>query len=179
MSSLLNWLSKANPALCGAYKEPKYPFLSNPNEETTDKNAAACAAASEEIVKIVKVGEGSRKRRGQYKAYDHEQRAKMAKYASQHGLMAASRYFSSGFGHNVPYTSIQSMLKEYRGRLKAVRDPTKIISLPHTHRGRPVLLPADIDARVQKHLLAIRKSGGGVNRRIAIVGAGGMVIHST
>ena len=79
--------------------------------------------------------------------------------------------FSSDLGHNVPYTSIQSMLKEYSGRLKAVRDPTKIISLPHTRRGRPLLLPADIDARVQKHLLAIRKSGGCVNQKIAIATA--------
>ena len=132
----------------------------------------------ESIVRMVS-GEKRNHRRLLELEYGHyscsgEERAKMARYADVHGLQAAAKHFSAKLGRNIPYTTIQSIRNEYR-RLGISKNPSSIVSLPHHRQGRPFLLPADVDLRVRKHLLAIRREGGVVNRRITIATGVGMV----
>ena len=60
-------------------------------------------------------------------------------------------------------------------RLAKVVDPTKISALPHCLRGRPLMLCKELYGMVRRHLLAIRSSGGIVNRRITLAKALGIV----
>ena len=116
MASMIKWLSKVNPSLKGLYPKPDDPFLPDPNLETSDKEARACSSANEAI------SEGNSPsscgKRSPYQRYDDEQRAAMAKYADLHGLTAASRHFSVQLGRHVAYTTIQSIQRQYRKKLK-------------------------------------------------------------
>ena len=66
----------------------------------------AIAQANHEVQKTT----GSKgKKRGPYKQYSASVRAAMGKYASQHGVAAAARYFSSKLGENVSETTRRSI----------------------------------------------------------------------
>ena len=184
MSGLVKWLATANPRLKGEWPAPKTDGLPNPNDEREESDAVVCAAANAEIELSMADGQStstststSRKRASTYQHYNSKQRAKMAQYADTHGLQDSSRHFSRELGRNVPYTTTQSVRNEYRRQLGASKhmDASRIVSLPHLRRGRPFLIPASIHIRVRRHLLAIRRVGGVVNRKIAIATAIGTV----
>ena len=99
----------------------------------------------------------------------------MAKYACLHRLSKASETFSKEFGRKVTYTTIQSMVTQYKHRLEKVADPCSISSLEQQPRGRSTLLPTDLDQTVCQHLRGIRAAGGVISRRITIATANGIV----
>ena len=172
---MYKWLAKANPHLEGRYEKPKLPGLPDPNSETSDCAARSFERANEAVTaELMQGGESARKKRGKYHEYDAESRAKMAKYACDNGVVKAARHFSEALGHPVNKSTIQSIQKKYKRTLQQVHASEKVLTLPKEPRGRPLLLPSDIDKVVQEHLRAMRASGGPVNRKIAIASALGI-----
>ena len=98
----------------------------------------------------------------------------MGKYASQHGVAAAARYFSSKFGENMSETTMRSIRRAYVERMKRMRtveldeEQAEIIALPPKKLGRPVLLGQQLERLVQIYLTKVREAGGAVSGRIAI-----------
>ena len=174
MSTLWSWLKKSNPSLGGEYPKPKSPFLPDPNLEKTSADRVTCASANAEIEGSTKSPACSspaetRNRRGSYGFYSEILRAKIAKYANEHGLSAASRHFSKELDRRVPITTVETFRNTYRKEIAVCkRDPADVTILPKKRSGRPFLVPSEIDFRVRRHLTALRDAGGVVNRRITI-----------
>ena len=169
--SLVKWLGIANPKLKGQFAKPSTPGLPDPNREKNPADAALCSAANDAIDDAMQDVAGTpakRKKRGLYHRYDAELRCRMAKFSNLHGVVKASRHFSTELGHEVSYTSIQSMQRQFRGKLQGTSDPARIESLPHLPRGRPLLLGPQLDAFVCKHLRTIRECGGIVLYRLQL-----------
>ena len=172
--SLVSWLSKKNPRLVNRFEKPGLPGLPDPNSSESSQSAKVCEAANEAIVGAVKE-KTARKRRGPYHKYTDEERAEIAKYGCLHGCTKAAAHFSKKLDRNVSYTTVQSMMIEYKSRLSRVSDPSSVSSLAPKPRGRTTLLPTELDNMVCQHLRAIRASGGVVSRRITIATANGIV----
>ena len=117
-------------------------------------------------------------KRGRYNHYDAETRAKIGKYASEHGNLSAATYFSSTLEYPVSESTVRNMKRAYLERLKTVQDPAAITSLPHGRLGRPLLLGDQFDKAVADYMMSLRAAGGVVNRSIAIAAAKGIVSHS-
>ena len=80
--------------------------------------------------KICYLGNQSAKRkRGSYHRYAPEVRAKISRYANEHGLKAATKYFAVELGHEVRHSTIQGMQKQFNQELAKVVDPAKISAL--------------------------------------------------
>lgn len=160
--SLLSWLSKGKRT----YREPQLPGLPDPNECPAPVDAVQCEAANEQISTSVREKSKETRKRGPYTRYTPEQRLEMARFAALHGVVAASRHFSKEYGKKVTYTTIQSLVPQYKAKVKAIGDPQKVMSMAHAGRGRNPLLGATLDNAVIQHLRAIRSAGGIVSRTV-------------
>ena len=69
------------------------------------------------------------------------------------------------------------MKRVYLDKLKVVKDPARIVSLPHASLGRPLLVGTSLDAKIADYIRALRQAGGVVNRSILIAAATGIVCH--
>lgn len=115
------------------------------------------------------------RKRGPYIRYSQEQRLEMARYAALHGVTAASRHFSKEYGKNVSYTTIQSLMPQYKAKIKVAGDPKKVTDMAHAPRGRNPLLGTTLDNAVIQHLHAIRSAGEVVSRTVTISTALGIL----
>ncbi len=103
----------------------------------------------------------------------------MAKYACQHGIRAASDYFSRRLGRKVSQSSIHSIKLAY---LKSVKEnegdssDEDIAELPPKKRGRPLLFGKNIDGQVQLYLHKIQENGGVVTASVIVAAARGIVM---
>ena len=120
------------------------------------------------------------KKRGPYKKYSPEERCRMGRYACDHGVAAAARYFTRQFHRNVSETTVRSIKKDYLTSLRQKRaasdDEGDLSVLPQKKRGRPVLLGKDLDSKVQAYLKKVRDGGGAVSARIAMAAARGILL---
>ena len=177
---MIKWLGTlpVNAHLKGQFPKPSTLGLPDPNQEKNPADAGICFAANNAIDDAVRADAAqpkSKKKRGPYHRYDADLRARMAKFANMHGLTRASKHFTAELGHEVTYTTIQSIQRQFKMKLQKVADPAKIRTLPHLPRGRPLLLGPQLDALVCKHLRAVRSCGGIVNRRITLATGVGVV----
>ena len=71
------------------------------------------------------------------------------------------------------------MKKAYLQKLEVEPDPDNITSLPHTSRGRPLILK-EYDAELAKYVHSLRFAGGIVNRDCSILvdAPNGIASHS-
>lgn len=113
--------------------------------------------------------ENKREKRGTYKVYSADQRAKIGKYAVDNGVACTSRFF------DVRESTVRSLRKAY---LKALEnDPSKDISeLPKGDRGRPLVL-GKYDDEVLKHVKKIEAQGGIVNSWIIMSISKAVLMH--
>ena len=110
--------------------------------------------------------------------YSAKDRLCIAKYAGEHGITRAAKYFSRKLGINVSKTTVHSIWKSYVLEVEGKRtrdDDDDLISLPHKKRGRRLLLGEKIDTHVQMYLSRLRDAGGVITARIAIAAAKGMI----
>ena len=70
------------------------------------------------------------------------------------------------------------MKKTHLRVLESVPDPDKVVSLPHTSLGRPLLLGKALDAKIEEYIHALHLAGGIVNWSIVQAAAKGIVAHS-
>lgn len=113
--------------------------------------------------------ENKREKRGSYKVYSADLRAKIGKYAVDNGVACAARHF------DVRESTVRSLKKAY---LKALEnDPSKNISeLPKGDRGRPLVL-GKYDEEVLKHVKKIEADGGIVNSWIIMSISKAVLMH--
>lgn len=173
---MLRWLQSAK-------SKPKRPepkpglFLPSPNAKgISDETAARRLAANNAIEQQTR---GQKRKRGSYVSYSDSTRAEVARYACQHGNSAAARHFSKKLSCNLNESVVRGWVTKYKKQLKAkpTIDPQEISELPTAKRGRPLLLGHELDTQVAEHVLAIRESGGIINRSILLSSAIGIVRH--
>jgi hypothetical protein len=113
--------------------------------------------------------ENKREKRGSYKVYSADLRARIGKYAVDNGVACASRYF------DVRESTVRSLKKAYLKALES--DPSKDISvLPKGDRGRPLVL-GKYDEEVLKHVKKIEADGGIVNSWIIMSISKAVLMH--
>ena len=84
-------------------------------------------------------------------------------YANLHTTTNALKHFKKELP-NISEPSIRRWLSTYRKHLKAKVDSGKIVI--SERRGRPFSLPEELDSKLRKFLLNIRKAGGRINRHV-------------
>ena len=110
-----------------------------------------------------------------YVTYIAEDRASIGRYSSQHGPMAASRYFTKKFVHSIPEASARHLKKEYLLKLKENVGTSKALEvikeLPTKRQGRLFLLEETTDQAVQEYIKLFRSNGGTFNTCIVMAAA--------
>ena len=108
-----------------------------------------------------------------------EQKAFIARYAANHGIVNAIRWFSKDFPENsLKESTIRGWKKAYLKELSLLKKAGKdmgIGKLPEKKTGRPLMLGETLDKEVQAYIQETRKVGGVVNARIAIACATGIL----
>ena len=110
------------------------------------------------------VQSNKRQRRGKYSVFTDKDRAKIGKYASEHGNERARKWFSKEFP-NLHESTIRNFKRRYLTTLKEESkkvNPEVISSLPCKSRGRPPLL-LELDGKLIQVLRAVRSKGGVLN----------------
>ncbi len=153
-----------------------HPALPDPNAEPTEGAAAATEAANIAIQEDV-IEPAAKKQRRAYNIHPPEFRAKVARYALQHGNSTTARQFSTK-EKKLGESTVRRWVKELKTKMTTDQvDYNDVQVLKPAARGRPTLLPKVIDAMVQEHIKKLRRAGGIVNRKIAIATARGLVTH--
>ena len=107
-----------------------------------------------------------------YVTYTAEDRVSIGHYSSQHGLMAASQYFTKKFGHSIPEASARCFKKEYLLKLKENVGTSKALKaskeLPTKRQGRPLLPEETTDQAMQEYTKLLCSNDGTVNTCIVM-----------
>ena len=141
----------------------------------------AIARANQEVQAAVDSEAEVRERgkRGAYNRYSPRDRAAIGRYASQHGVAAAARFFSRKLKRTVRETTVRSIKTAYVREVQRKRSGGPggdVTEIPLQKRGRPVLLGSSIDWMVQSYLKKVREGGGAVTARIAMAAARGVLL---
>ena len=118
----------------------------------------------------------SEKTRGHYKKFSDELRAEIGKYASYHGVAAATCHFTMKLKNKVSESTVRSIRKSYLLEVKWKGVGNDIAVLPQKKRGRPLLLGEALDSKIQQYLRKVREGGGTVTARIATAAARGLLL---
>ena len=101
--------------------------------------------------------------------YSPKLRAEIGKYASTHGVQAASNHFSWKLSKKIPKPTVRSISKAYMESLRQkqkVGSSAEVKTLPAKKRGRPLMLGKDIDKQLQLYLHPQGQESGGSNYSI-------------
>ncbi len=125
----------------------------------------------------------SSKKRGKYTSLSQEDKAKVAKYASENGVPRALRNFKE---MELKGSSVRDWKMAYEKALKDKRvvsaqgDDLEIKSLPTKKRGRPPLLGDQLDKKLQEKIVAMRARGAPISTTIVVGIARGLQLkHKT
>ena len=113
-----------------------------------------------EANKEVSLATKSFSKRGPYLKLTPEKKADIGKYAAEHGIVAAIRYFSKDFPDStLKETTVHGWKVKYLSELgKRKREGSELIvkMFPVAKMGRPLLLGEDLDKKVQNYLFSKR-----------------------
>ena len=101
----------------------------------------------------------TKKRRVTYK---EEEKVKVAKYARSHGVTNTIRFFKKEFP-NLTESSVRPWVSKYKEEIKKKSAECVIISQT---RGRPLLLPAELDEKLRLFITNMRIAGGTTNKHV-------------
>jgi hypothetical protein len=96
--------------------------------------------------------------------YDVSTRAKMGRYAIEHGNTKAAKHLSKVLGKCVGESAVCVMKKVY---IQSSKSGQTVTELQHAHKGRPLLL-GDLDSKVREQVTAIREAGGIDSTSVAV-----------
>lgn len=120
-----------------------------------------------------------KKKRGPYKQYSPKLCLGIGKYACQHGVSAAARYFSRKLGSKVSETTVRSIRDTYKDEVKRTErngsEEERLCELRQRKRGRPLLLGQHIDEMVQLYIRKVREGGGAISSIIVMAAARGIL----
>jgi len=116
-----------------------------------------------------------------YVRVSDDQKAAIAKYALEHGIVNAMTHFAPDFPKgSLKKSTVHGWKKAYLLELRTQKKSggdLKVKSLPCAKMGRPLTLGPVLDKRqVQAYLLATREKAGAVTSNLVIAAAEGIVI---
>ncbi|XP_071447925.1 uncharacterized protein [Hetaerina americana] len=157
-----------------------------PNENPVESPAPVPKGSREEdwsIKKVKKKTKGSQKsKRGSYNFLSPELRARIGKYASEHGNLKTAKYFEAEVGRQIPESTIRGLRDKYVMKQMHVTSSTKtsegadgnscqqVTALGYAPRGRPMVL-GKYDEVVQDCMHELVKAGEKVGSTLAIATA--------
>lgn len=109
--------------------------------------------------------------------YNQETKAAIGKYAQLHGNKRAVSKFSESLGFTLSEATVRNFKREVRKQVKGGQDLDDISSIPTKKRGRPLLLPEDIDELARKCIENLRACGSPVSSSIVLAATKGIVAH--
>ena len=121
------------------------------------------------------------KRRGNYQFFSPKEKAELGKRAAEYGITSTIRYFARvdrqerSLSPSTLFAWKEHYLKELQKRKRDELPEVK--ELPPKKRGRPLLLGAELDARVQLYVKEMRKNGVVINTSVVMAAAEGIVMH--
>ena len=101
----------------------------------------------------------TKKRRVMYK---EEEKMKVVKYACSHGVTNATRFFKKEFP-NLTESTVRPWVSKYKEEIKKKSAECVIISQT---RGRPLLLPAELDEKLRLFITNTRTADGTINKHV-------------
>ena len=113
--------------------------------------------------------------------YSPKLRAEIGKYASTHGVQAASNHFSWKLSKNIPKPTVRSISKAYMESLRQKRkvgSSAEVKTLPAKKRGRLLMLGEDIDKQLQLYLQKVRDQGGVITASVVVAAARGILLSN-
>ncbi|VDI04793.1 Hypothetical predicted protein [Mytilus galloprovincialis] len=149
-------------------------LLPDPNVEK-DAETAKTVTVANSSVKDVLQSPNRKRKRGEYSNYSSEQRAKIARYACEHGNTSAAKHFSKLLDKTINESTVRSMKKQYIDELNKTPEK-KIVELSRSPKGRPKLL-GKYDEEVVDYVKKLRATGAIVNKQILIACATGILEH--
>ena len=114
------------------------------------------------IAEGLQIGTGRRGRT----TYKEEQKMRMSKYANMFTVTKAIEHFKKEFP-NLTESTVRPWVRNYREELKKKTLMHEVVI--SQRRGRPLYLPSELDLKLQKFLINLRKAGGSVNRHVVSV----------
>jgi len=105
----------------------------------------------EEVNQELKKAETQPRKRGRYLFFTAEEKAKVARYGSSHGVLAAVKRFSREFEKDLKENTVRDWVKAYNKELQSKCASTEtggdlaVTKLPSKKRGRPFLLGEKVD----------------------------------
>ena len=118
-------------------------------------------------------------KRSSFSKISGEQKALIAKYTAENGIVAALAHFAKDYPDGtLKESTVRGWKKEYLNELeKKKRSGEELLvkSLLCAKKGRPLVLGSTLDKQVQTYLMATREAGGVVNSEVAIAAAMGIV----
>ncbi len=113
------------------------------------------------------------KKRGKYRTYSSSEKAHIAKFALENGVVKAAHKFSI---NESTVRNFKKMYIEERNRKRtAGEDYTMIDTLPSKKRGKPLIVGERIDAAIQEYVLEVRRHNGSINTAVVCAGARGLL----
>ena len=132
-----------------------------------NKRVASIATGTEEA------GPPPKRTKKTYSSYSAEDRARIGRYAAEHGPTKASRHFT------VPESTAHLLKKQYLAELNdrhqnsaMIPEVTRLTTKP---RGHPLLLGSTLDDQVKEYITALRATAGVVNTAMVLAAAEGIV----
>jgi len=171
---LKHWLLRTS-------ETPPSPILPDLRNAETPEKAENMVHANAEVEKILT----KKRKRGEYNHYDSEQRAKMARYVVEHGVVRAAKHFSGKLSKNVNESTVRSLKKQYLKLSKEIDSGSAsddvdssgtIKVMDRKLRGPPTLL-GKYEKEVVDYIQSLCLSGGVVNSPIVVATARGIVIN--
>ena len=137
----------------------------------------ALRKANKRVASIVtgtdEAGPAPKCRKKTYSSYSAQDRARIGRYAAEHGPTKATRHFT------VPESTARLLKKQYLAELNDRRQNSatipEVTRLPTKPRGRPLLLGSTLDDQVKEYVTALRATAGVVNTAIVLAAAEGIV----
>ena len=155
-------------------------YLKKSNDQSvSDQRALRGAAECKEALQTQhdELKQKGRKRKSSERHhYDQATKTAIGKYAQIHSNKRAVQKFSASLGFPVSEATVSNFKGEVQ-KLLSDGQALENIELPERKRGRPLLLPEDIDQLTKKFIQSLRLCGSPVSSSIVVAAAKGILTH--
>ena len=133
-------------------------------------------SALKEVNKTQTLDEKNGRKRGSYGIFSAQDKAKIAKYASENGVTASLKYFKKTREFtDLKEPTVRGWVKAYRLELSCLGAAVASIpEIPEKKRGRPLLLGEDLESQVKQFILELRDHGSPVSTEVVVAAAKGI-----
>lgn len=170
-------MRKHSRAWCRAMSLTRWFKRSDTSSPKKDEKVFEAAAEAVEAVLEAGGALGGRKRKSvERHRYSDSDRTKIGRFALMNGNKRAIEKYSRALGFALPEATVRNFKREVQKQLKDGKD-IEDVKVGARKRGRPILLPEEIDDLVKKFVQNLRICGTPVSASIVLAAAQGIVIH--